>query len=141
VTTRDGREVLIPNEEFVTQRVINRSYSKDDIRLDLTFSVDVANDPHHVQRTVLETVVGVPRVLKAPLPACHFMSLTARSMDFSLRFWINDPIDGSTNVKSAVLLALWDAFKREAIDFPSHIQDMRLHDPVRITMEESGKDR
>ena len=135
VTTRDGREVLIPNEEFVTQRVINWSYSKDDIRLDLSFSVDVANDPHHVQQTALDTLVSVPRVLKTPPPACHFMALSARSMDFSLRFWINDPVEGSTNVKSAVLLALWDAFKREGIAFPSPIQDMRLREPLRIATE------
>ena len=53
----------------------------------------------------------------------------------SLRFWINDPVEGSTNVKCAVLLSLWDAFKREGIAFPSHIQDMRLREPVRIATE------
>ena len=136
VTTRDGREVLIPNEDLVTQRVVNWSYSKDDIRLELLFSVDVANDPHQVQRVALETVVAVPRVLKTPAPACHLMSVTSRSMDFSLRFWINDPIEGSTNVKSAVLLALWDAFKREEIAFPSPVQDMRLRESVRVVGEE-----
>jgi small-conductance mechanosensitive channel len=135
VTTRDGREVLIPNEDLVTQRVVNWSYSKDDIRLELLFSVDVANDPHQVQRVTLATVVAVPRVLKTPAPACHLMSVTARSMDFSLRFWINDPIEGSTNVKSAVLLALWDAFKREEIPFPSPVQDMRLRESVRVVMD------
>jgi small-conductance mechanosensitive channel len=136
VTTRDGREVLIPNEDLVTQRVVNWSYSKDDIRLELPFGVDVANDPHQVQRVALAAVVAVPRVLKTPAPACHFMALSARSMDFSLRFWINDPIDGSTNVKSDVLVALWDAFKREQIAFPSPVRDMRLRDPVRVAMED-----
>jgi small-conductance mechanosensitive channel len=115
--------------------VVNWSYSKDDIRLELLFSVDVANDPHQVQRVTLATVVAVPRVLNTPAPACHLMSVTARSMDFSLRFWINDPIEGSTNVKSAVLLALWDAFKREEIPFPSPVQDMRLRESVRVVMD------
>ncbi|MEA2983885.1 MAG: hypothetical protein QOD94_139, partial [Alphaproteobacteria bacterium] len=44
-------------------------------------------------------------------------------------------IEGSTNVKSAMLLALWDAFKREDIAFPSPVQDMRLRDPVRVAKE------
>ena len=35
VVTRDGREFLIPNEDFVTQRVINWSYSNDEVRLDV----------------------------------------------------------------------------------------------------------
>jgi len=135
VTTRDGREVLIPNEDLVTQRVVNWSYSKDDIRLELNFGTDVASDPHQVQRVALETVVTVPRVLKTPAPTCHFLAVSGRSLDFSLRFWINDPIEGSTNVKSAVLLALWDAFRREGIDFPSPVQELRLRDPVRVVSD------
>jgi small-conductance mechanosensitive channel len=135
VTTRDGREVLIPNEDLVTQRVVNWSYSKDDIRLELNFGTDVASDPHQVQRVALEAAVAVPRVLKTPAPTCHFLTLSGRSMDFSLRFWINDPIEGSANVKSALLLALWDAFKREDIEFPSPVQELRLRDPVRLVGE------
>ena len=64
VSTRDGREVLIPNEDLVTQRVVNWSYSKNDIRLDVNFSIDVAGDPHKAQRLALEAVAAVPRVLK-----------------------------------------------------------------------------
>jgi small-conductance mechanosensitive channel len=136
VSTRDGREVLIPNEDLVTQRVVNWSYSKDDIRLDVNFGVDVTADPHQVQRVAIEAVASVARVLKTPAPTCHFMGFGSKSLDFSLRFWINDPIEGSTNVKSAVLLALWDAFKREGIEIPSPVQDMRLREPVRVVAEE-----
>jgi small-conductance mechanosensitive channel len=124
--------VLIPNEDLVTQRVVNWSYSKNDIRLDVNFSADLSGDPHQVQRVALAAVQSVPRVLRDPPPACHFMSFSTKALDFSLRFWINDPIEGSTNVKSAVVLALWDALKREGIDFPSPVQDMRLHGPVRV---------
>ncbi len=138
VTTRDGREILIPNEDLVTQRVVNWSYSKDDIRLELKFSVDVMNDPHKVQRVALEAVSTVSRALKSPPPACHFMDASARSLDFSLRFWINDPIEGSTNIKSAVLFALWDAFKREGIAFPSPVQDMRLRDSAPVVVKQHG---
>jgi small-conductance mechanosensitive channel len=119
VSKRDGREVLIPNEDLVTQRVVNWSYSTREIRLDLSFSADASSDPHHVQRVALETVSTVRRVMKTPAPTCHFMCFGAKSLDFSLRFWINDPIEGSTNVRSAVLSALWDAFQREGIKIPS----------------------
>jgi small-conductance mechanosensitive channel len=132
VTTRDGREVLIPNEDLVTQRVVNWSYSTQEIRLDVSFGADLSGDPHQVQRVALAAVQTVPRVLRDPAPTCHFMGFSAKALDFSLRFWINDPIEGSTNVKSAVVLALWDAFRREGIDFPSPVQDMRLHGPVRV---------
>ncbi len=135
VTTRDGREVLIPNEDLVTQRVVNWSYSTHEIRLDVSFGVDVTSDPHQVQQVALAAVKTIPRILADPPPTCNFMGFSSKSLDFSLRFWINDPIEGSTNVKSAVLLALWDAFKRDGIEIPSPVQDMRLAGPVHVTSE------
>jgi small-conductance mechanosensitive channel len=130
VVTRDGREVLIPNEDLVTQRVTNWSYSKDDIRLDVPFGVDILSDPHHVRQVAIAAVWGVPRVLPHPEPVCHFVSFDSRSLNFLLRFWINDPAGGITNVRSAVLLAIWDTFKREGIDIPSPIQEVRLREPI-----------
>src|SRR6266571_2397400 len=126
VITRDGREVLIPNEDLVTQRVVNWSYTKEEIRLDLPFGVDVASDPHQVRRVAVEATTSVPRVLAEPAPVCHFVAFGSKSLDFMLRFWIDDPVAGITNVRGLVLLALWDAFKREGIEIPSPIQDVRL---------------
>jgi small-conductance mechanosensitive channel len=131
VITRDGREVLIPNEDLVTQRVVNWSYTKEEIRLDVPFGVDVASDPHQVRRVAVEAVAAVERVLRNPAPVCHFVAFGSKSLDFMLRFWIDDPIAGVTNVRGLVLLALWDAFKREGIEIPSPIQDVRLTDPAR----------
>jgi small-conductance mechanosensitive channel len=128
VVTRDGREILIPNEDVVTHQVVNWSYTKDEIRIDLPFQVDIAGDPHVVRRVAVEAAASVPRVLAKPAPVCHFSAFNARSLDFLLRFWINDPADGVTNIRGAVLLALWDALKREKIAFPSPVQEVRLRD-------------
>jgi small-conductance mechanosensitive channel len=131
VITRDGREVLIPNEDLVTQRVINWSYTKEEVRLDVPFSADVTGDPHQVRRVAVEAAASVPRVLAHPAPVCHFTAFGSKSLDFVLRFWIDDPVAGITNVRGAVLLALWDAFKRENIAIPSPVQDVRLTDSAR----------
>jgi small-conductance mechanosensitive channel len=131
VITRDGREVLIPNEDLVTQRVINWSYTKKEVRLDVPFSVDVTGDPHQARRVAVEAAAAVPRVLAQPAPVCHFATFSSKSLDFLLRFWIDDPVAGITNVRGAVLLALWDAFKRENIPIPSPVQDVRLTEPGR----------
>ena len=128
VATRDGREILIPNEDVVTHQVVNWSYTKDEIRIDLPFEVDITGDPHVVRRIAVEAAAAVPRVLAKPAPVCHFAAFNARSLDFLLRFWINDPADGVTNIRGAVLLALWDALKREEIAFPSRVEEVRLRD-------------
>ncbi len=126
IVTRDGREFLIPNEDFVTQRVINWSYSNDEVRLDVPFGVSYASDPHKVRALAVEAAKSVARVLVSPQPVCHLKAFGDSSLNFLLRFWIRDPVDGITNVSGQVLLALWDAFKREGVEIPYPVRDVRL---------------
>jgi small-conductance mechanosensitive channel len=140
VTTRDGREYLIPNEDFVTQRVINWSYSNDRVRLDVKFGVSYASDPHVVRALAAEAIVAIPRVLKTPEPSCHLVRFGDSSLDFLLRFWIRDPVDGLASVRSAVMLALWDIFKREGIEFPYPVRDLHMDKPLRVVVEHTAED-
>jgi len=126
VVTRDGREFLIPNEDFVTQRVINWSYSNDEVRLDVDFGVSYASDPHKICEFGVEAAKLVERVLVAPAPVCHLKGFGDSSLDFTLRFWIRDPVDGTTNVRGKVLLALRDIFQREGIEIPFPQRDVHL---------------
>ncbi|MGH6726663.1 MAG: mechanosensitive ion channel family protein [Pseudolabrys sp.] len=135
VVTRDGREFLIPNEDFVTQRVINWSYSNDEVRLDVEFGVAYASDPHKVIALALEAVKSLPRILLTPRPVCHLKGFGASSLDFILRFWIRDPVDGLTNVRGQVMLVLWDAFKREGIEIPFPQRDLNPRAPFRVVVE------
>jgi small-conductance mechanosensitive channel len=128
VVTRDGREILIPNEDLVTQRVINWSHTDDRVRLDVSFGVSYASDPHAVRALAVAAATGVPRVLATPEPVCHLTRFNDFSLDFLLRFWIDDPIEGLTNVRGAVMLALWDAFKRDGIEIPFPVRDIRISD-------------
>ena len=139
VVTRDGREFLIPNEDFVTQRVINWSYSNDEVRLDVEFGVAYASDPHKVIMLAREAAKSIPRVLASPEPVCHLKEFGDSSLDFILRFWIRDPIDGLTNVRGKVLLALWDAFKREGIEIPFPQRDLNPRAPFKVVVERTGK--
>jgi small-conductance mechanosensitive channel len=99
IVTREGREFLIPNEDFVTQRVINWSYSNDEVRLDVAFGVSYASDPHKICQIAMEATKTVARVLISPAPVCHLKAFGDSSLDFTLRFWIRDPVDGVTNVR------------------------------------------
>jgi small-conductance mechanosensitive channel len=138
VVTRDGREFLIPNEDFVTQRVINWSYSNDEVRLDVDFGVSYAADPHKVIALALEAIHSIPRILPSPKPVCHLKAFGNSSVDFVLRFWIRDPVDGITNVRGLVLLALWDAFKRESIEIPFPQRDLNPRGPFHVVVEREG---
>ncbi len=71
VVTRDGREFLIPNEDFVTQRVINWSYSNDQVRLDVEFGVTYAATRTRCSELAVEAAHRMERVLTTPAPVCH----------------------------------------------------------------------
>jgi small-conductance mechanosensitive channel len=135
VVTRDGREFLIPNEDFVTQRVVNWSYTNDEVRIDVEFGVSYAADPHKVIALALEAVKEIPRILPSPKPMCHLKGFGNSSVDFILRFWIRDPIDGLTNIRGLVLLALWDVFKREGIEIPFPQRDLNPRGPFHVVVD------
>ncbi len=135
VVTRDGREFLIPNEDFVTQRVINWSYSNDEVRIDVEFGVSYHADPHRVRELAVEAARSVNRVLTTTPPFCHLKGFGDSSLDFMLYFWIRDPIAGTSNVRGDVLLALWDAFKRENIEIPFPQRDINMRTPVKVVIE------
>ena len=139
VVTRDGREYLIPNEDFITQQVVNWSFSDKNIRLDVDFGVSYDSDPHEVTRIAIEATAGVDRVLSIPKPVCWMTAFGASSLDFKLRFWIEDPQAGLTNIRGKVLLALWDAFKEAGINIPFPHREVLMRTPVEIVQKEPSK--
>ncbi|MEO5322251.1 mechanosensitive ion channel [Mesorhizobium sp. CC13] len=118
VVTRDGREYLIPNEDFITQRVINWSFSDNLVRLDVNFGVTYDADPHTVSQLAIEAAMNVPRVEADRRPVCWLTDFGESSLNFVLRFWIHDPQQGLANVRGKVLLALWETFAKNGIAIP-----------------------
>ena len=119
VVTRDGKEYLIPNEDFITNQVVNWSFTDDLVRLDVPFGVSYDCDPHEVSALAIAAAASVDRVITTrKAPVCWLKNFGDSSLDFVLRFWIADPQNGLTNIRGKVMLALWDAFKDNEIEIP-----------------------
>ncbi|MHA1128545.1 MAG: mechanosensitive ion channel family protein, partial [Alphaproteobacteria bacterium] len=118
VVTRDGKEFLIPNEDLITEKVVNWSFSNDLIRLDVEFGVSYDSNPHEVSAMVIEAVKGLPRVSGVKAPVCWLIEFGDSSLNFVLRFWVTDPQNGLTNIRGKVMLALWDVFDENGINIP-----------------------
>lgn len=130
VITRDGREYLIPNEDFITQQVINWSFSDEMVRLDVPFGVSYEADPHQVSALAIEAAMSVGRVDADRRPVCWLTGFGESSLDFVLRFWIRDPQQGLTNVRGKVLLALWDTLKENEIEIPYPHREVIMKRPA-----------
>lgn len=137
VITRDGREHLIPNENLITQEVVNWSYTNRNIRLEVFFGVSYKADPHQVKQLV-ETAVGRhERVLASPRPVVHFLQFGDSSLDMVYRFWIQDPAEGLANIKSDILFAIWDVLKENNIEIPYPKRDLYVPDGIRVDISGS----
>ena len=141
VVTRDGKEYLIPNEDLITQQVVNWSHSDEFVRLEISFGVSYDNDPHVVRRVATECVAGLDRVISDPSPVCHIIAFGESSVDYVLRFWISDPSMGLANVRGNAFLALWDALKENGISIPYPHRDIRLVDPAPESPRSSNESR
>ena len=141
VVTRDGREYLIPNEDFITQRVINWSFSDDLVRLDVEFGVSYDADPHKVSELAIEAALGVARVVADRRPVCWLTGFGDSSLDFVLRIWIRDPQQGLTNIRGKVLLALWDSFKENDVGIPYPHREVIMKTPVKTVSEPAPRGR
>jgi small-conductance mechanosensitive channel len=140
VAAGDGREFLIPNEDLVTQKVVNWTYTDKNTLVKIAFGTNYDADPRLVCKLAIETAAAAPRALKNKPPNCILVEFAEAGMKFSLTFWIADP-DGMDNVKSDVMLALWDVFKREGIRVPYPVRELRIRGgalPVETTVEVPG---
>jgi small-conductance mechanosensitive channel len=139
VAAGDGREFLIPNEDLVTQKVVNWTYTDKNTLVKVNFGTNYDADPRLVCKLAVEVAVAAPRAIKSKPPNCILVEFAEAGMKFSLTFWISDP-DGLDNVKSDAMLALWDAFKREGIQVPYPVREIRVRGalPVETIAEASN---
>ena len=126
VITRDGKEHLIPNEDLITNRVINWSFSDRNVRVRVPIGISYNADPRRAIALCLEAAQSTSRTLKSPEPKCLVIGFGDNSIDLELRFWIDDPSNGVGNVRSEVLLAVWDRFQKEGIDIPFPQRDIHV---------------
>src|SRR5580704_6817418 len=123
VAAGDGREFLIPNEDLVTQKVTNWTYTDKNTLVKVIFGTNYEADPHLVCKLAIDIAAAAPRAIKGKPPSCLLTEFTEAGMKFSLTFWIADP-DGMDGVKSEVMLALWEAFKRADIRVPYPVREI-----------------
>ena len=118
VRDRDGVEMLVPNQQLISNAVINWSYTDPRIRLKLPIRVSYHDDPELALGVLLAACEGQSRVLQEPAPVSRLMHFSDSGIELELRFWISDPQEGVNNVRSEVNRAIWRLFKQHNITIP-----------------------
>ena len=117
----NGRESIVPNELLITQRVENLSLADPSILLTCTVTVAYGNDVPRLQQLLIQAAASCTRVLQEPGPAAHLTQLGQDGLEFLVAFWIRDPDNGQTNVRSSVNIAILEALRtaQVAVPYPS----------------------
>ncbi len=138
IETIDGKEVLVPNEEFITKQVVNWTLSNPSARLNVTFGVSYNSDIEKARDLALEAITSHPRCAKTPEASCFLEGFGDSSVDFSAFFWIKDINEGFRNVKSEIMFDIWNKFKENDIEIPFPQRDLHLKNPEAIKMVSNG---
>lgn len=126
VLTRDRKEYLIPNEDFITSPVINWSFSAKEIRIRANVGIGYGSDVRKAVELCVEAASAEERVLKNPAPNCLLMGFGDSAIDLQIRFWIRDADQGVANIRSKVLLGVWDRFQEHGVEIPFPQRDVHI---------------
>jgi small-conductance mechanosensitive channel len=122
----DGREILIPNEELMSSRVVNWTYSNVRARIEINVGVAYGSDPNKVIELILEAANEHPKCLKDPAPGCYMLEFGDSSLNFLLVFWVADVRDGRWGPKSEVMIAIMKKLDAAGITIPFPQRDIHI---------------
>jgi small-conductance mechanosensitive channel len=113
-----GKEIMIPNEDFITSRVTNWTYSNSKGRVEIKVGVSYDSDIEKAMALVLEAAKEHPRCLSIPEPNCFLREFADSSVNLLLFFWVADVTEGRYGPQSDVMLSIWKKFKANNIVIP-----------------------
>ncbi|MEO0357077.1 MAG: mechanosensitive ion channel domain-containing protein, partial [Pseudomonadota bacterium] len=117
--TYDGRWIVVPNEDFITTRVINYSDSGSANRYEAPFAVSYDTDINKIPLLVEKAVAQHPEVLNKPFPPdCELRAFGDSGIEFAVEFWVNGIDDGKNKFTSDVLFIIWNVLKENDVEIP-----------------------
>jgi small-conductance mechanosensitive channel len=126
VVTRDGVEHLIPNETLISERVENWTHTQRRTRLKVDLKVHYESDLKKVIAICEQAARDTERVLPEPDAKCLLIQFGDNALELQLRFWIGDAQNGVQNVKSDVLIKIWERFQAAGVRVPYPQRDLHI---------------
>ena len=107
LVTDENVAVIVPNSQFISERVINWSRPNALTAYVLTFYIPRDFDPDRVRRTLLEAATAHERVLRSPAPEVEFVEVGVRGLRFHLQVWSREDLKTAGSLRSELNFAVW----------------------------------
>ncbi len=121
----DQRELIVPNKEFITGRLVNWTLTDSVLRLDFLVGIAYGSDIAKAEKTLYEVADANPEVLKDPTPRVIFKAFGSSSLNFELRTYISG-IGSYLSVWHSVNCAIDTAFRKAGIEIAFPQQDLHV---------------
>lgn len=118
VRSLGGRESIVPNEMFISNRIENLSLADPRVLQSTVVSVGYDSDVELVMRLLTEAALAQDRVLRDPGPGVNLTNFGADGLEFTLNYWMTDPENGQQNLRSRINLAILQSLRDNGIEIP-----------------------
>jgi small-conductance mechanosensitive channel len=114
----DGKEIMVPNEDFITGKVTNWTYSNNRARIEINIGVAYESDLEKVKEIMFQAARSHPRCLNYPDVECYVTQFGEYDIKFTLFFWVSDITQGRMSAKSEIMMLIWNELKANNIRIP-----------------------
>jgi small-conductance mechanosensitive channel len=118
IETFDGREIMVPNEDFITNRVTSWTHNNSRGRVEINVGISYNSNLIKAQEIVLQSALGHSRCLNYPAPECYVTNFGDSSINLLAYFWVGDVMQGCLGIKSDVMIKIFEEFRENNISIP-----------------------
>jgi len=126
IQTNDNVVIIVPNSEFINERVINWTANDRQVRISMPVGVSYDTDPRVVRQLLAQIATEHPDVQSDPAPEIVFLDFGDSSLDFELRVWTVRQVQTPQRLKSDLYFAIFQAFREKGIEIPFPQRDLHL---------------
>lgn len=126
ILTNDNISIVIPNSEFITEKVINWSFNDKMVRVSVPVGVAYSTDPELVKKVLLEVASSHKGVCSIQNADVLLVEFADHSVNFLLRVWTTEYINRPGVLKSDINYLIFAAFKKAGITIPFSRSDIYI---------------
>ncbi len=127
LSTFDGKDIMVPNDKFITTQFTNWTNEDPRQRYEVEFAVAYETDLHKVPPLIIKAVSAHEQVLVEPEePDVELRSFGDNGVNFAVEFWVSGIDDGKNKFTSEVRFLIWDALKKAGISMPFPQREIRI---------------
>jgi len=124
ISTFDGAEVVVPNNNLIANDLINWTLSNNIKRVEILIGTTYNSDPNFILNILESCAYECKDVLKTPPPISLFSDFGESSLNFRLRFWVHYEL--GLKAKSDVSIIIYNRFKELGVQIPFPQQDIHI---------------